>query len=174
MIFQNKRKKVVTLKDLITMGLLIALSVVGAQIKIQGSIAFDSLPAFFAALYMGPVMGGIIGLLGHLVSAMTAGFQLTLPMHLIVSLQMFVIVAVFGVVWKKINPLVAIIIGILLNGPGAALLAVPVSIFLGLPFSGWPLFLVIWVSLTVASTLNILLAAILYNRLKGRGTNGGY
>lgn len=46
-------------------GVLIALSAVGALIKISGTIALDSMPGFFAALFLGPSAGAIVGGLGH-------------------------------------------------------------------------------------------------------------
>ncbi|WP_051569222.1 ECF transporter S component [Alkaliphilus transvaalensis] len=160
------KKKPITIEILVKLSLLIALSGVGAYIKIQGSIALDSLPAFFAALYMGPVFGGVVGLIGHLVSSMTAGFPLTLPMHLVIALQMWCIVYAFGIIWRRINPLGATIIAILLNGPLAALVAAPVSSLLGLPLKGWTLFLVMWLPLTAVSIVNVSLAAILFKRLR--------
>ncbi|SCX80351.1 ECF transporter S component [Alkaliphilus peptidifermentans] len=168
MIDQYSRTKDSNIKKLVKIALLISLSAVGAHIKIQGSIAFDSLPGFFAALYMGPLVGGLIGLLGHLLSAITAGFPLTLPMHLFISLQMFFIVWIFGVLHKRINLTAAIIIGTLLNGPGAALLASGMAVILGLPFSGFTMFLFLWIPLTIASALNVLLASFIYRQLKGR------
>lgn len=158
----SKSKKESNTGIIVKIGLLVALSVIGSMVKLQGSIAFDSMAAFFAALFISPVAGAIVGLLGHLISAMSAGFPLTMPMHIIVSLQMFGIIYIFGALWKKTNPIVAIGGGIILNGPMAALLAVPISIALGLPFNGWPLFSVIFIPLLIASVLNILMAAFLY------------
>ncbi|WP_041721269.1 ECF transporter S component [Alkaliphilus metalliredigens] len=160
-------------KMLVKMAMLIALSGIGAMIKIQGSIALDAVPGFYAALLLGPMAGGIVAFAGHLISALTAGFPMTVPMHLVVAVEMFIIVALFSVVWQKINPWVAIIVGILLNGVGAGLLVVPMSILLGLPLNGWALFAVIWMPLLIGSTVNILIAASLYKIMgKGKSVNG--
>ncbi len=70
-------------------GMFIALSVAGAFLKPFGnSIAFDSLPAFLAASMLGPVAGALTGLLGHLISSAIVGFPFTLPVHLIVAVEM--------------------------------------------------------------------------------------
>lgn len=149
-------------KTLVSVALLIALSVIGAQIKVQGSIAFDALPAFFAALYLGPLPGALIGLLGHLLTAITSGFPLTLPLHLIVALEMFLVVGLFGIVAKRVNSYLAIVLAILLNGPGATLLTAYVAQALGMEFAGMAMFTMLWIPLTVASAANVILAAVLY------------
>ncbi len=55
-----------TTVNLVMVALFCALSAVGANIKIMGSIAFDSLPAFLAAILMGPAAGAIVGALGSI------------------------------------------------------------------------------------------------------------
>ncbi|KJF27248.1 dimethylbenzimidazole transporter [Clostridium aceticum] len=156
-------RKKYNIKTMTQIAMLIALSMIGATIKIQGSIAFDSMAAFFAALYIGPLAGGMVGVLGHLLSAATAGFPMTIPMHILVAFQMLVFVYVFGWVYTKAPSWVAILIGTFLNGPVGALLAVPVSLMLG--FGGWPLFLMIWMPLTIASFANIVLATVVYKTI---------
>ncbi|MTI68925.1 MAG: ECF transporter S component [Firmicutes bacterium] len=148
--------------------MLIALSAVGALIKINGSIAFDSMPGFFAALFLGPATGAIVAGLGHLLSALTSGFPLTMPMHIIVTFEMFIFAYAFGIVYRKTNGFFACFIGIILNGPIAALVSVPTSIFLGLPLMGWKLFYVIIFPLTVASILNVILAFLVFEILDKR------
>ncbi|MCC5911089.1 MAG: ECF transporter S component [Clostridiaceae bacterium] len=163
---QRETKEMYNVKTMTQVAMLIALSAIGATIKIQGSIAFDSMAGFFAALYIGPLAGAMVGMLGHLLSAGTAGFPLTLPMHILVAVEMFVFVYAFGVLYKRTNGWIAIVVATLLNGPLAAVIAVPASNLLGLPFSGWPLFSVIWVPLTIASFLNILLATVIYRKIQ--------
>ncbi len=77
-------------KKLVYMAVLIALSYIGSLIKITGTIAFDSFPAFFGALALGGVYGGIIGFLGHLFTAFLSGFPFTLPIHLVIAVMMFI------------------------------------------------------------------------------------
>ena len=162
----------VQIRKIVIMGMLIALSAIGAMIKIQGSIAFDSLAAFLGALVLGPVYGGVIGLIGHLLSAYLSGFVLTLPVHFLVAIMMFISCWAFGKTYIKVgeyfnyhmNSVLAIIVAVLLNGPlslGAT--AFYMQIFVGVPFIGFftPMFL----PLTIAALLNAALAIILYKVL---------
>ncbi|WP_069649966.1 ECF transporter S component [Caloranaerobacter ferrireducens] len=143
-------------------GVLIALSAVGALIKIQGSIAFDSMPGFFAALFLGPSYGALVAGLGHILTAVTSGFPLTLPMHIIIALEMALFGYLFGVFYRKFNYAIAIILAIILNGPIGALVAAFASVLLGLPFSGWVLFYAVIIPLTLASVANIVLAYLIF------------
>lgn len=112
-------------KNLVITALFIALSFVGSYIKIFGTIAFDSLPGFLAALLLGPVYGAAIGLLGHLFTALTSGFPLTIPMHLNVSVSMAITMFGFGFTYKALrnkvletaNLVITGIVGVILNGP---------------------------------------------------------
>jgi len=87
-------------KTLATVALLIALSFVGAQLTIMGTIAFDSLPAFLAALLLGPFHGAVIGFLGHMLTALTSGFPFSLPLHFVIALSMALTMYVFGTAYK--------------------------------------------------------------------------
>ncbi len=142
--------------------MLVGLCYIGALIPIQGSIAFDSMPAFFAAIFLGPSLGAMVGFLGHLLTAITSGFPMTVPMHIIVAFQMAFFVYSFGWIYKKSNYFLAGFTAILLNGPVAALMAVPISVMLQLPFNGWDLFYVLIIPLTLASAANVFLAIILH------------
>lgn len=51
--------------------------VIGANIKLMGSVAFDAAPAFIGTLLLGPMYGAVLGIFGHLTSALLAGFPLT-------------------------------------------------------------------------------------------------
>src|SRR5208282_5793519 len=52
-----------------------ALSVVGSFIHLYSSLAFDSAPGFFAALYFGPLDGFCVFGVGHLATAIVSGFS---------------------------------------------------------------------------------------------------
>lgn len=163
-------------KKLVMAALLLALSVVGAQIKIFGSIAFDSAPAFMAAIFISPLIGGVIGLLGHLMSAATSGFMFTIPIHLVIGVMMFVSCYAFGIAYQKINAFTGILVGLILNGPiSLAVTALAMFSMMGIPVMGiilspgientWvtvPLVLV----LSIAALLNILIAHLMYVKLK--------
>lgn len=164
MINEMSKSRERTIK-LVYCAMLIALSYVGAQIKIfpnLGSIAFDSMPGFFGALLLGPGIGALVAGVGHLFTSMTSGFPLTVPMHLIVAVEMAVFAFAFGWIYKKSNGVIASIIAMILNGPVSVLLAVPTSIWLGLPFNGWALFYGLILPLTIASIANVLLAYVVY------------
>lgn len=150
----NKTKKMVLIS------LFIALSYVGSLIKVQGSIAFDSLPAFLGALLIGPAPGAVIGALGHLLSSWGAGFYLGVPIHLIIALEMAVVVYAFGFIYRRFNWLIAIVVAIILNGIGSPLSLVPLF--------GWGFFSgIVWI-LLIASMANIILAYLVFKALEGR------
>jgi uncharacterized membrane protein len=91
-------------KTLLTV-MFISLSTVGAMIKIPafiGSIALDSLPALVAAVMLGPIAGGITAGLGHILSSLLAGFPLGM-FHVLISLEMFTLVMLFGYLYKKVK-----------------------------------------------------------------------
>lgn len=80
-----------------------AICAVGAVIKIPSfvsSAALDSAPAFLSVAFLSPVLAGVAGLIGHLITALTSGFQLG-PLHLIIAAEMFIVVWLFGVMHKK-------------------------------------------------------------------------
>lgn len=149
---------------IVLLGLFIAMSVVGGYIKvpnpITSSVAFDSLPAFVAALVLGGIPGAIVGFLGHMVSAALGGFPLSLPIHLLIGAQMGIIMFIFSFVARKINIIVASVIGIILNGVAAP------ACFILIPSLGLPAFAALVLPLTIASVLNIILAAFIYQSIK--------
>lgn len=116
--------------------ILIVLSFIGGLLKVPslvGSIAFDSAPAFFGALMYHPVVGGIVGGIGHLLSAYHAGFPLGPLVHFFVAVEMFAIALSFGIIFrigKKSRHLVlAVLVGFILNGFVApySLIIIPTS-----------------------------------------------
>ena len=80
-----------------------AICAVGAVIKIPTFIttaALDSAPALLSVVFLSPVLAGIAGVIGHFITALTTGFPLG-PLHLIIAVEMFIVVWVFGVMHKK-------------------------------------------------------------------------
>ena len=75
----NAANKTISTKKLVLTALFIGLSVVGANIKVMGSIAFDALPAFLAALMLGPLWRAAVGAPGPLLPAPQPGLPLTFP-----------------------------------------------------------------------------------------------
>ncbi len=147
---------------LVHMSLLIALSYLGSLIKIQGTIALDALPAYYGALLLGPVPGAIIGVVGHLLTALTSGFPLTLPLHLVVALTMAITVGAFGYVAQRINQFIAVGVGIILNGPGSTLAVAFIASLMGLDFAGKVMFYALVLPLTITSAVNVIGGVLLY------------
>lgn len=85
-------------KKISWLALFIALSTVGAAIKIPaviGSIALDVFPALLAAVLLGSGAGAIVGGLGHLLSALIGGMPLG-PFHFMIATEMALLVWLFG------------------------------------------------------------------------------
>ncbi len=117
-----------------------ALSAIGAQIHIQGSIALDALPAYLAALLLGGPGGAVVGALGHLLSSGLAGFPLTLPLHLVIAVEMALICFVTGWLKQKRN----------LSTPVCAVAAFVLNAFVS------PLILLVWPGMGLAICLALL------------------
>jgi len=104
-----------------------ALSVVGSFIHLPSpvpSVAFDSAPGFFAALYFGPIEGFCVFGIGHLATAVVSGFPLGI-LHLPIAAGLALAGAVVGEVNRRWNFLPAVAAGIAIN-TGLVVLAVPV------------------------------------------------
>ncbi|HEX5598362.1 MAG TPA: ECF transporter S component [Micromonosporaceae bacterium] len=144
--------------------ILVALSAVGAFIKLPsptGTVALDSAPAFLAGAAFSPAEGSIVGALGHLLSALTTGFPLGLPVHLLVAAEMALFVAVFAFLARRVNIWLAVVIGILLNGIGGAAIMIPIG--------GVGLFAALVLPLTVGSAINILVGTAAMRALRSAG-----
>lgn len=163
--FTRIESKSTTVK-LVYIATLVAISFIGSLIKIQGTIALDSMAGFFAALFLGPIPGALVGSIGHLLTAMTSGFPLTLPIHLVITLQMALFVYIFGRVYEKTNEIVACTVAIILNGIVAVLMLAPITIWVGFPLSGKAFIYAMVGPLTLASAVNIILASVIYKMIK--------
>ena len=126
MSFQNKVTTILILSIVST-----ALS----MLKIPGpagSIVLDSAPAFFASLIFSPIVGGFVGLFGHLGFAVTGNFPYG-GLHIWIALEMFVLVVMFGYIAKIRNTigclLISGIITAFLNGVGAPMLLTITPVF---------------------------------------------
>lgn len=148
--------------------LFIALSYLGALIKLQGTIALDALPAFLGAIYLGPFYGGIIGFLGHFFTALFSGFPMTFPLHFLIAVLMMGTVSVFGYLYRKGQTLPASLLGIFLNGPLSLSVLSWAAAMMGLPFQGKVMFLSLLLPLTAASAVNLMGAVFIYNLLRKR------
>lgn len=146
--------------------ILIAISVILANFPIFSSIALDSMPAFVGGIIISPVVGGIIGLLAHLFVALRTGFPLSLPVHILVALEMFVVVYITSIIFNRGKVILAGIVGTLLNGIGFTFIT---GVFIYFVLGGMnPIdFLkLLGLPLTLASLVNIVIAFIVSKGLK--------
>jgi uncharacterized membrane protein len=147
------------IKKLCLIALMIALSAVGASIKIPAvvdSVALDALPALLAAVLFGVRAGAVTGALGHLLSALIGGFPLG-PMHILIALEMAVLVWIFGILYEKGKKIIS---GIVFITGNAFVAPIP---FIFLMNKGF--YAVIVPSLLIGSVINTVLAFILIPRL---------
>lgn len=145
--------------------LLIALSAVGAYVKIgPGTIAFDSAAGFVAALLLGPATGAATCALGHLASALVTGFPLTPQFHLLVAMAMGAVGAVGGLAARRAGFTAGAIVLTIANGIGApavlALLPNPL---------GSRLFAALAAPLTLAAAANVVVAMVLVTAIRRAG-----
>ncbi len=162
--YKSIEEKNTTVK-LVYISMLVAISFIGSLIKIQGTIALDSMPGFFAALYLGPVPGAIVASVGHILTSISSGFPLTVPIHLVITLGMGITAYLFGIIYKRTNGVVACTSGILLNGVALVLVLAPITILLGFPLNGMAFIMAMIVPLTLASAINVILAYVIYKTI---------
>ncbi|SEP16770.1 ECF transporter S component [Propionispora vibrioides] len=160
------------IRRIILLAFFIALSYMGAAVKILGTIAFDSMPAFLAALLLGPAAGAVVGAAGHFFTAALSGFPLTLPVHVLIMGEMALAAAAVGWIYrrlreqprtKRVAGMAAVVAGCLINGPLSLLLLYPWL----LPLMGRTALLAYLPVLTTAALLNIGLAFGLFQVLPG-------
>lgn len=156
-------------KKIALSALLIAFAFIGAQIKIMGSIALDSLPAFLGTLLLGPALGAAVAATGHFLTALTAGFPFGLPSHLMIAIMMGLTMIAFYWVYTFIKRrfsqftafICAAVVAVLINGPLAVVALFPL---LGSAMGSKALFALIPV-LSFAATANIVCAIVIYQIL---------
>lgn len=144
------------------MAVFIALSAVGALIKIPspiGTVALDSAPGFFSALAFGGVEGSIVIGIGHLLTSAVVGFPLGIPMHLVIALEMAIFAVTYRFINTKIGLIPAVIVVSILNGV--------VGAFTVFPVGGMGAVLGLLPFLLLGSIINIVVSALAYKALKG-------
>jgi len=160
-------------KKLVWIAMFVALSFVGAQLKIFQSIAFDSMPAFAAALLLGPISGALVGFIGHLLTALSSGFPFSLPVHLTIAVTMAFICFVFGYLKDRIPIGFNVLIATLFNGLGATAVSVAVMVWFGVVPSFQGMFMTLVMPLTLASFVNVCLASALSKAIEKAGVKQG-
>ncbi|EDL66228.1 hypothetical protein BSG1_02710 [Bacillus sp. SG-1] len=149
-----------TINKLTLLALLTTLSAVGGLIKIPaaaGSVALDSLPALLAASVLSGGAGAVVGVFGHMISALLAGMPLG-PSHLLIAVEMGLSVWLFGWIFQKNLPVVAAGLFFILNG---LIAPIPFYFLIGKGF-----YLSILPSLCIAAFLNLTIAHFAYPNLK--------
>lgn len=156
-------QQVLSPRRLAVMAIFIALSAVGALIKIPsplGTVALDAAPGFFVAVGFGGWMGAVVIAIGHLLTSGLVGFPLSLPVHLAIAAGMAACAFVFGWLGRK---------GTAALGAGFVLAAVINSFVLGLimvPIGGWPLYAATIIPLLVGAVVNLAIATAAYLALR--------
>ena len=147
-------------KRLTVTAMFAALCAVGGLLIIPlgiGSTALDSAPALISAAFLPPVYAGAVALIGHVASAMYAGFLLG-PFHVLIALEMFIIVAVFARLHKAKRNVLKWVFFIIANGFLAPLpfyfLITPAFFIGALP------------SILIATVANACIAAVVMPTLK--------
>jgi len=156
-------------RQLVYAALFIALCFVGANLKIMGSIAFDSLPAFLATLILGWGWGAAIGFIAHMLTAALSGFPLTLPAHIITAIMMAVTMTAFYFtvrfcVDRNMNTVAAYVLGCVV----AVIFNVPVALLAVVPIFGMATAMALIPALLPAAILNVVLAVVVYGLLPSR------
>jgi uncharacterized membrane protein len=156
--------KSLTTKKIALLGIFIALSGVGAFFNLGGTtVAFDSTPAFVAAMLLGGSYGAIVGALGHGFTALLRGFPYGF-FHIIIAIEMAAICFIGGLAVKKFKSpfwLSALIMFIL----NAFISPLPIIVW---PGYGMALFLQLFLPLLLGSAANAILACILAYDLNPR------
>lgn len=143
--------------------LLIALCAIGGQIHFGVySIGFDSSPAFVGALLLGPVAGAVLGALGHLATAASTGFPLSVPIHMAIAIIMAGTGASIGYITKRMTSSFSYVVG--------GILGYIINVGVGLAVIAWMMegmgvVLFIFVPLSLTYALNYVGAALVVSQL---------
>lgn len=141
-----------------------ALSVIGSFIHLPGpiqTVAFDSAPGFFAALYFGPIDGAAVTGIGHIATAIINGFPLGI-LHFPIALGLALAGAVIGWINRldsRFGYVEGIVAGIMIN---------TCLIVVAIPTIGWTAAISFLPFLFFAACINGIVAVAVYLTLRGR------
>jgi riboflavin transporter len=138
-----------------------ALSVIGSFIHLPGpiqTVAFDSAPGFFAALYFGPLDGAAVSGIGHLATSIINGFPLGI-LHLPIALGLACAGAAIGSVKAKFNATLGLAVGIIIN---------TALVVLAVPAIGWAATISFMPFLFLAACANGVAAGVAYIGVRKR------
>ncbi|WP_026580714.1 ECF transporter S component [Bacillus sp. J33] len=139
--------------------MLVALTAIGAAIKIPaiiGSVALDSFPALLAGALLGGSGGAAVASIGHLLSALLGGMPLG-PLHFFIAGEMALLAFIFSALYRKGKRWQAGLLFVLGNAFAAPL---PFIFLMGKAF-----YVAIVPSLFIGSVLNAIIAYIVIPRL---------
>lgn len=139
--------------------MLVALTAIGAAIKVPaiiGSVALDAFPALLAAAIISGPAGAIVGAMGHLLSALIGGMPMG-PFHFIVAAEMAVLAFIFAILYRNGKKWRAGVLFVLGNTFAAPL---PFMFLISKAF-----YLSIVPSLLIGSVMNTVIAFIVIPRL---------
>ncbi len=150
-------------RKLAIMAIFIALSAVGALIKIPspvGTVALDAAPGFFVAIGFGGWLGAVVAAIGHLLTAGITGFPLTLPVHLASAVGMAACAWVYGWFGRKgpVGLVIGFVLAVIINAPVLGLIMVPIG--------GWALYVAALPSLAIGAVVNLAIATLAYQALR--------
>lgn len=150
-------------RKLVLIALFLAISYLGAFIKIPGpaqTIALDSFSGYLGGLVIGGLYGGFIGAFGHIFTSMVSGFPLSLPVHIIIGIMMFFAIYAYSILSKKFNMVVGTVAGTIING-----VLMPLMLMV-LPNMDKGFLIALIPVLTIASFVNIIIANFVYAGIK--------
>lgn len=148
--------------------LLIALSVVGSLINLHlgplPTVALDALPGYLAAIYVGWPEGALVGAIGHLATEFYSGFPYGGLAAAIITIEMGLVMIPVAFSARR-SLILAIVVGVILNG-----LVAPAT-FIPIPGFGKAFFIGALVPLIIGSLVNVGLAAAVTKALEARRTS---
>ena len=157
---QLKREREMNVKKINILAIFIAISVIGAFIKIPsfiGSVALDSFPSLIAGVFLGGIAGGIVAAFGHLVSALIGGLPLGI-FHLFIAIEMCLLVFIFTKIYQNGIRIISYLWFVLGNG---ILLPLPFLFLMGKGF-----YISMVPVLLIGAVLNGSIAQLLMPRLE--------
>jgi uncharacterized membrane protein len=122
------------------------------------TVAFDSSPGFFAALFFGPTDGAIVCGIGHMATAIVNGFPLGI-LHLPIALGLALAGAATGSFNRRFGIVPGAAIGVIIN---------TVLIVTAIPVLGLAATVAFLPFLAFAAIVNMCVASVVYKSLKGR------
>lgn len=111
--------RTLSVKRVAYLAVFIALSAVGAMIKIPspaGTIGLDAAPGYFCSLAFGYIEGICVIFAGHLLTAGLVGFPLGIPLHFFIALQLALWAVAFRWISRRFGMIAGSVAAVMLNG----------------------------------------------------------